>query len=491
MLIAAPGRPVDIAAKPCPGEPHVVGPATQPSGTVTDTGIVRPGSRYVPAASGAMAAAAPEAALRRPEVGSSARGHAIHAVRASSPASANDVRVMTRLRASAARWASDGNGSGARWRVRSDRRSSGRLAASSASWSASLRAGSHGCDRRAGCRRAHPGAAGRWRGSLRPDAGPLPTSSHRRAVEVRPGAGARPRRRHLLRLRRRGRRGARAGGRVDRERPRSGGRRRDAARRRWARGARRRDRARRRGATGHAAPRRARRTGGLHARDELPRRAERPAARLLPLDLHRRRRHAHDRDDAVRGGRRPPRVPVLGRARPQGGLRRHPRGARGHRGAVERSGGRPRANRRWPGAGAVRRHDVDVDVPGGVRRGPSRADRAPRRRRRALAHRAPARQGPPGALRPRRRRVLAAVLQRLLRHPLPRSQGRLRGPARLRARGDGEHRAASPTASRCCSSTPSTRRSPSSRTSPTWSRTSSPINGSATSSRCAGGTASG
>ena len=71
--------------------------------------------------------------------------------------------------------------------------------------------------------------------------------------------------------------------------------------------------------------------------------------------------------------------------------------------------------------------------------GPARADRAGRRRRRAAARRAPARQGPPGAVRPRGRRVLAAVLHRLLRHPLPRPEGRLRGPARLRARGDGEH----------------------------------------------------
>ena len=49
------------------------------------------------------------------------------------------------------------------------------------------------------------------------------------------------------------------------------------------------------------------------------------------------------------------------------------------------------------------------------------------------------------------------------------------------AQGAMENTGLSPTASRCYWSTPSTRPSPSSRTSPTWSRTSSPTSGSATS----------
>ena len=66
----------------------------------------------------------------------------------------------------------------------------------------------------------------------------------------------------------------------------------------------------------------------LHAR--VPRGAERPPPRLLPLDLHRRRdgRDAHDRDHAVRGRGCPAGVPVLGRARPEGGVRDHARRAR-------------------------------------------------------------------------------------------------------------------------------------------------------------------
>ena len=59
----------------------------------------------------------------------------------------------------------------------------------------------------------------------------------------------------------------------------------------------------------------------------------------------------HDRDDAVRGGRCPARLPVLGRARPESGLRCHPRRARRRRGAVERTGDRARACRRRPAHG--------------------------------------------------------------------------------------------------------------------------------------------
>ena len=63
------------------------------------------------------------------------------------------------------------------------------------------------------------------------------------------------------------------------------------------------------------------RRGGVAA---LPGSAQRQAARLLPLHLHRRRRRrARDRHHPVRGHRRPPGVPVLGRARLQGAVRHH------------------------------------------------------------------------------------------------------------------------------------------------------------------------
>ena len=63
------------------------------------------------------------------------------------------------------------------------------------------------------------------------------------------------------------------------------------------------------------------RRGGVAA---VPGPAQRQAPRLLPLDLHRRRRRrAGDRHHPVRGHRRPSGVPVLGRARLQGPVRHH------------------------------------------------------------------------------------------------------------------------------------------------------------------------
>src|SRR6516165_9420648 len=53
-----------------------------------------------------------------------------------------------------------------------------------------------------------------------------------------------------------------------------------------------------------------------------------------------RRRRADHRDHPVRVGRRPPRLPVLGRARSQGRLRDHPRGRPRRRGLLELAGGR-------------------------------------------------------------------------------------------------------------------------------------------------------
>ena len=109
----------------------------------------------------------------------------------------------------------------------------------------------------------------------------------------------------------------------------------------------------------------------------------------------------------------------------------------------------------------------------------------------AAADRPRARQGPPHRVRARGRRVRPALVRALLRHPVPERQGRPAGPPRLRRRGDGEPRLHHLPREACCSSTRPRARRPSSRTSPTSSPTSSPTCGSATSSRCAGGTGSG
>ena len=108
-----------------------------------------------------------------------------------------------------------------------------------------------------------------------------------------------------------------------------------------------------------------------------------------------------------------------------------------------------------------------------------------------LRGRLPPGQGPPHRLRPRDRRVLAAVLLGLLRHRLPGRQGRPRRDPRLRRRRDGEprvhHVPGDRAAGRPCRRPPSSRSSASPRSSPT----SSPTCGSATSSPCSGGKASG
>ncbi len=58
---------------------------------------------------------------------------------------------------------------------------------------------------------------------------------------------------------------------------------------------------------------------------------------------------------------------------------------------VQRRRDRPRAGGRREGGGALRRHDADVDLPGGVRRRPARRHRRGRRRRQAAARRLPRR----------------------------------------------------------------------------------------------------
>ena len=93
----------------------------------------------------------------------------------------------------------------------------------------------------------------------------------------------------------------------------------------------------------------------------------------------------------------------------------------------------------------------------------------------------PAGQGPPHRLRPRGRRVLPALLRRLLRHRLPGRQARPGRRPRLRLRGHGEPRLRHLPRDRSCSSTRPPPPRPSCRTSPTSSPTSSPTCGSATS----------
>ena len=129
-------------------------------------------------------------------------------------------------------------------------------------------------------------------------------------------------------------------------------------------------RARRRPGAGPGQPARGRCPWRLgHAPPRLLRRPQRQAPRLLPLHLHRRRRRRpHHRRHPVRADRRPPGLPVLGRARLQGRLRRHARRRRRPAGDLERPRAGSRGPRRRPGAGPLRRHHADVHLPGGLRR---------------------------------------------------------------------------------------------------------------------------
>ena len=81
----------------------------------------------------------------------------------------------------------------------------------------------------------------------------------------------------------------------------------------------------------------------LHA--PLPRHAQRPAARLLPVDVQGRSRQRQDhRGHAIRVDERAPRVPVLGRARSEGDL-------------LDHAGGRRRPDRARQHAADLRRAD--------------------------------------------------------------------------------------------------------------------------------------
>ena len=128
--------------------------------------------------------------------------------------------------------------------------------------------------------------------------------------------------------------------------------------------------------------------------------------------LHRRRRRrAGHRHHPVRGHRRPPGLPVLGRARLQGRLRHHPRRRRRPR---SRCPTPPRSRderaRRRQATRALRRHDDDVHLPRGLhRRARSRSPSPSTSPARRCASALPAGQGPPHRVRARGGRVLACA----------------------------------------------------------------------------------
>ena len=199
------------------------------------------------------------------------------------------------------------------------------------------------------------------------------------------------------------------------------------------------DRARQRAHRLRARPRA--HAGARRARAHVLRRDQPRHARLLPQHVRRRRRpRTRAGRNPVRGPARPRRVPVLRRARVQGGVRRHPRGPRRPARALQRAGDRTRGMRRRPRPCPVRRHDLHVDVSRCVGRGSAGAVGARRRGRGRRARRARPRQGSSHGVRARRRVVRDHVLRRLLRHPLPRREVRPRRTARLLLRRDGEPR---------------------------------------------------
>ena len=107
---------------------------------------------------------------------------------------------------------------------------------------------------------------------------------------------------------------------------------------------------------------------------------------------------------AVRGHRRPPRLPLLGRAGLQGRLRHHA----GHRPGARRPSPTRAIIAETPRAAArssLRRHHPDVDLPRGVRRRRAGGDRAGDGRRDAAARLVRAGQAAAGRVRPGDRRV--------------------------------------------------------------------------------------
>ena len=171
------------------------------------------------------------------------------------------------------------------------------------------------------------------------------------------------------------------------------------------------------------------------------RRAQRQAPGLLPEHVHRRRgRYPDDRHQPDGVLRHAAGVPLLGRARPQGGLRGDPRDRRRSGRLLEHEHRRADRRRGRSTTRPLRAHHEDVHVSRRAGGRAARSDAARRRRRRGGARGARAGQGAPHGLRSRGRRPRPAVLRRVLRHPLPRGQARSVGHPRFRLRGDGELR---------------------------------------------------
>ncbi len=98
---------------------------------------------------------------------------------------------------------------------------------------------------------------------------------------------------------------------------------------------------RRGGGAGHLLVRLGRARGTGHPPLLVRRDPQRQAPRLLPQHLHRPVGCHPDAGHHADGGdRRPPRLPLLGRAGPQGGLRHHPGGRRGVGGLLQLAGAR-------------------------------------------------------------------------------------------------------------------------------------------------------
>mmetsp|Transcript_28630 Transcript_28630/g.71867 ORF Transcript_28630/g.71867 Transcript_28630/m.71867 type:complete len:217 (-) Transcript_28630:2082-2732(-) len=164
--------------------------------------------------------------------------------------------------------------------------------------------------------------------------------------------------------------------------------------------------------------------GGVRAVHELHRRAQRQNGRLLPLLVHRRHHSQNHALHPVRGHRRAPRLPVLGRARPQGRLCPH----RHRRQAPRRRRQHPRReagggfDRRGEAGRRVSRDPEDEHVFARARdwRVRVRAGRHQDRRPRARHERAG--QGGEVPVRPRRRGTRAGVSGGLFRRRLPAPQ---------------------------------------------------------------------
>ena len=141
------------------------------------------------------------------------------------------------------------------------------------------------------------------------------------------------------------------------------------------------------------------------AGDRVHRRAERPAPGILPQPVHRReRRGAALGDDPVRGDRRPPRLPMLGRAVDEGFVPGDAHRPRGVGGRIEHDDRRGVGDGRRTEARAVRGDAGDVDLPARLHRGRHQVRGAEGRERHPRAGVGDGRQGEPGRVLPPRRR---------------------------------------------------------------------------------------